>query len=484
MRVVLPLICVVVCLGSIGGAQEASSGPEPLARLSHELQETRAQLAESQRQIQELQQGLEDLRRQLDANRTFQKQNALVPEPSVEAANQDIGFLAAKIDELHQDKVESASKYPVKFSGLILFNSYVNSGTLDADDLPSLAFPRSPGSPNGSIGATLSQTLLGIDARGPQLFSARSSADVTFDFGGGSPTTSYGVTAGIVRLRTATVHLNWEKTSLNIGQDTPFFSPWSPTSYATIREPAFSWAGNLWVWTPQIEVERKFALSSGSTVVLQGGLLDPLTEEAPSPQGRAATPGEVTRVPAIAGRIALDHSSGIRPFTVGFAGYRARQKYPKFSGVDSWTVNTDFRWAPEKHLEISGEWYKGQAVGGLGGGIWTSVVYPQSAAPYNAIHGLRSTGGWSQIKLKPVVQFEINGAIGQDENYGKDLASYPFAVYGYLAFQKNRAGFVNLIYKPAASLLFALEYRRLQTTLSRSQAASGDQVNLAAGVHF
>jgi hypothetical protein len=80
------------------------------------------------------------------------------------------------------------------------------------------------------------------------------------DFGGGNPTTSYGVTAGLIRMRTANVRLDWEKTSLNVGQDALFFSPLSPTSYASLREPALSWAGNLWVWTPQIEIEHPFDL--------------------------------------------------------------------------------------------------------------------------------------------------------------------------------------------------------------------------------
>jgi hypothetical protein len=62
-----------------------------------------------------------------------------------------------------------------------------------------------------------------------------------------------------------------------IGQDNLFFSPLSPTSYATVLEPAMSWSGNLWVWTPAIEVTHRFHLNDASSLVLQGGVLDPLT---------------------------------------------------------------------------------------------------------------------------------------------------------------------------------------------------------------
>jgi len=122
---------------------------------------------------------------------------------------------------------------------------------------------------------------LGLSAKGPQFFGAQSSADISVDFAGGSPTTSYGVTAGLLRLRTARVKLDWDRTSVMIGQDVPFFSPLSPTSYATVLEPAMSWAGNLWVWTPEIELEHRVPLYEHTSLVMQGGVLDPLTEEYP-----------------------------------------------------------------------------------------------------------------------------------------------------------------------------------------------------------
>ncbi|PYV73048.1 MAG: hypothetical protein DMG96_24400 [Acidobacteria bacterium] len=115
-----------------------------------------------------------------------------------------------------------------------------------------------------------------------------------------------------------------------------------------------------------------------------------------------------------------------------------------------------------------------------------SVIYPNSAPPYSGIHALRSTGGWAQLKVRPTQQWEFNGAIGQDENDGKDLRFFPtaYASYGFSPFQKNAARFVNAIYRPCASLLLAAEYRRLFTNTFGVPTASGDQVNVAAGVQF
>ena len=478
------MAALVACLPLPMATQTQEAAPPDVTRLSQELRDTQAALAEAQQQIKELRRDLDEVRHQVaGTSQTNQNSSAT---PTTAQADQDPAFLAAKIAEIHQDKVESSSKYPVKVSGLILFNSYLNAGSVTAADVPILVFPRAPGSPNGSIGATLSQTILGVEVKGPTLFGAQSSADAAIDFAGGSPTTQYGVTAGLLRLRTANAHLHWTNTTFTVGQDAPFFSPLSPTSYASVEQPGLSWAGNLWVWTPQAVLEHRLAVSADSAVVLQGGLLDPLTEEIPAFQGRTPTAGEVTRVPAIAGRLAFERRSENHPLTIGIAGYRARQRYESLPQVTSWTFNTDFKAGITRFAEISGEGYKGQAAGGLGGGIWSSVIFPEPSSPHSAVHPLQSAGGWTQLKLKPLPIFEINGALGQDENFASGLRFFavPFGVSGFPALQKNQAQFVNFIYKPRASLLFALEYRHLRTTMAGGESASGDQVNVAAGVHF
>jgi hypothetical protein len=458
-----------------------------VTQLSQELHQTRADLAESKRQIEELRQSLEELRKQVQAGQFGQAAPGRESEPTVASADQDASFLAAKVAEMHQDKVESASKYPIKISGLVLFNSYWNKGIVDIQDLPNLALPTFPGAPSPSVGATLRQTSLGIDVFGPKVFGAKTSADAEIDFAGGSPTTSFGVATGLLRLRTAKFSFDWANTSLHIGQDNLFFSPLSPTSYATVLEPAMSWSGNLWVWTPGIELTHRLPLNESSSLILQGGVLDPLTEELPKFEGRVPTAGEASRAPAIAGRIGLDRSKAARyPLTIGFGGYRAQQQYQTFPAVASWTVNSDLKANLGTHVEVSGEWYAGQAVGGIGGGIWTSMVYPEPTGPHSAIQPLRSTGGWGQLKVIPATKFEINGAFGQDENYGQDLRAFPisFTGEGFPAMQKNRTDLVNFIYRPTSILLFAVEWRHLFTLPANSVGHTADQVNLAAGVHF
>ena len=54
-----------------------------------------------------------------------------------------------------------------------------------------------------------------------------------------------GVNSGLVRLRTATMRLDWKNTDVVVGQDQLFFAPNSPTSFASLIVPALSYSGQL-----------------------------------------------------------------------------------------------------------------------------------------------------------------------------------------------------------------------------------------------
>src|SRR5581483_4700943 len=52
---------------------------------------------------------------------------------------EDQQLLSGKVDDQYQTKVESASKYKVRLSGIVLFNLAGNSGAVDNIDFPTLA---------------------------------------------------------------------------------------------------------------------------------------------------------------------------------------------------------------------------------------------------------------------------------------------------------------------------------------------------------
>lgn len=493
-------------------SQAQSSGSESrrteIQELREALDNTRAELAQAQRRIEQLASRVATLEASNEKNiePADRPQSAQAPsrtDPYASPADLARGnehadqatttadmteaerLLAARVEEQHQTKVESVSKYRVKLSGLILMNAFSTRGAVDDISQPNLAEPKTR--INGSFGASLRQTILGVQMFGPTIGGARTSADLSVDFFGGLPREPFGTTAGRLRLRTAAAHLNWKHTSVNIGQDAPLFSPLSPTSFATVAEPAMSWAGNLWVWTPQLNVEHRFVASENTFFSVSGGILAPLAADIPeSSITTIPGPGERSRRPAFATQFSLHTKLLGHDAVIGVGGYSSRVAYDLGRKTNGWAF-TSFWQLPLAHwLELSGEGYRGKAVSGLGGGLWQNIAYNgDPALPSTQSRFLNSLGGWSQVKFRIHPQWELNTAIGQDNVLAKDLEWAPVLSTEYtLPMARNRITFGNLIYRPKSNILFSAEYRKIWTFQYTGNRRTADQINLAAGVSF
>jgi hypothetical protein len=404
---------------------------------------------------------------------------------------EDQELLSGKIDDQYQTKLESASKYRIRFSGIVLFNLYGNSGSVDNADVPTWATKTQPMDSSGSVGGTLRQSILGFEAFGPDFLGARTSANVNFDFGGGFPATDNGVNSGIVRLRTAAVRLDWKDTSVIAGQDQLFLSPLAPTSFASVIVPALSYAGNLWSWTPQLRVEHRFALSDGSMITLQGGFLDPLTGEPPDGNHyvwyRSPSAGEEARQPAYAVHVAYAHSMFGQTFTVGAGGYYSRQDWGYDQIVNGWAGTMDASLPLGPRFVLSSEFYRGAAIGGLGAALGRSVVYSGPLSdPDSYVQPLNVIGGWAQLKFRATPKLEFNGAFGQDSPFAADVRYFGDQASSYAPpyYTANRSAFSNVIYRPRSDLLFSVEYRRLKSFTIYDSSYEAGQFNMSMGVLF
>jgi len=432
-------------------------------------------------EIQELREELAAVRKQLDSIQGTANSQSPASTPAI-AEEQEL--LKAKVDDQYQTKVESGSKYRVRLSGLALMNAFTTRGAVDNLDLPTIALPRRPGDTNGASAASARQSRLNVEVFGPEWKGAKTSGEMSVDFWGGFPISSNGTASGFLRLRTATLSLDTARTSVVAGQDVPFFSPRSPTSLASSAYPPLSSAGNIWTWTPQIRVERRFALSENDTFSIQGGVLDPLTGEFPAEYDRTPTAGERSRIPAWATRIgwqraASDHVNGF-----GVGSYYSRQNWGYGRTVDAWAVTGDWDFTLGKGFSLSGELYRGRALGGLGAGVTGSVFF--SAANPSTVLPLNNVGGWTQLKYKPVERMEFNAAFGEDEPFRPRAAGRLVSQYttpGSFV-SRNASGFLNAIYTARSNLLFSVEYRRLWTTGFYSPRRTADQISVTTGIAF
>jgi hypothetical protein len=393
----------------------------------------------------------------------------------------------AKLNEQYQAKAESGSKYRLRLSGIVLLNVFANRGTVDNQDFPQIATSSQPLDSAGTFGGSLRQSQIGLEIFGPDIAGAHTSAEIKFDFAGGFPDFPNGVAMGVMRLRTGTIRLDWAHTSLVAGQDRLFFAPLAPTSLASLAVPALSYAGNLWSWTPQVRVEHHFDLSEDSSLLFQGGILDSLSGEFPvTDYYRSPTAGEKSGQPAYAARVAWSQRAFGKRWTVGFGGYYGRQNWGFSRRVDSWAGTTDLMLPLGRWFELSGTFYRGRAVGALGGGIGQSVLMTGALTdPATIVQGLDSTGGWAQLKFKPKANFEVNGAFGQDNPFASELGRFSSSGNYYDSLQaRNRSSLVNFIYQPRSDVLFSIEYRRLRTVVIDGDLNTANHVNVSLGYVF
>jgi hypothetical protein len=137
-------------------------------------------------------------------------------------------------------------------------------------------------------------------------------------------------------------------------------------------------------------------------------------------------------------------------------------------------------------LGLSGEFYRGRGIGGLGGAIGTSIVWGGSPTlPYTPIRGLNTAGGWSQLKFRLTPKLEFNGVIAEDDAFAGDVRGFATDQNNFgEILGRNRVALGNVIFRPRSDLLLSAEFRRLHTFPIYDPPSATNQVNLAVGILF
>ena len=359
-------------------------------------------MARTEAQVEQSQHELQEMRHQLTALRALAAEastssTTAPPETAPSSLPETDSVTKAEIEDIRerqtlseseisthdQTKVESESKYPVKITGLLLLNGFVNTKGVDAAPTPTLAI----GGP-GNTGASVRQTVLGFSARGPHLFGAASYADLNVDFDGNpqSPAAATSYTgysasnATLLRLRTAHAGLQWQHTQAYFSLDRPILNPDSPTSLTAVAEPALAWSGNLWAWNPQLGVTHDLSLGPRS-LRLQGALIDvgdapwSVVTTSATTGGTPATGAEQSRWPGAEARVALLGSKSEEGSHVGVGGYFSPHLNPMGRRFDAWAGTLDAKLVLPWRLSFTGSFYRGAALGGLGAGGLLGLGY-------------------------------------------------------------------------------------------------------------
>lgn len=296
----------------------------------------------------------------------------------------------------------------------------------------------------------------------------------------------------LLRLRTARVALQWSRTEAFFSLDRPIFSPDVPDSLTAVAEPPLAWSGDLWTWNPQLGVTQDFAAAGSRGFRLQAALMDagdaPLSPILNLPSGTVPASGaEQSRWPGVEARVALlGRERDFERNHFGAGGYFAPHQSSLGHGFDSWAGTLDAKFLLPARLQFAASFYRGLALGGLGGGAYKDFAYryDEDTGSYY-FRPLDDVGGWAQLKEKPNERLEFNAAFGVDNVFASELRPY-FAPSASMAqnLARNRTYTGNVIFSPSAYLLFSLEYRHLESSPVIGPSAESNIVGLAAGYKF
>ena len=399
------------------------------------------------------------LRSELAASRAGRPSEATttVAETTVTpTADERLDIQQSRIDEMAQTKVEGAQKFPIRFTGMALFNAFINSKQSGGLDYPVIAAPTGP----GHDGATVRQSIIGLEFAGPTaIWGGKVHASVYTDFFAGA-------TNSAMRIRTASIGVDWKTTSVAAGLEKPIFNPREPSSLAQVGISPLTGAGNLWLWLPQVRVEQELRLASHTGLHAQFGVVQ--TREI-GPYIGTVTP-EAAR-PGAEGRVNFHHNFDEDRRLEFAAGFHESTTHAGGHSTPSSLYSLDWFYNPWKRLEFTGTFYSGQNVAHLGSGTRQGFAITK----YHT-YAVQSKGGWGQITIHTLPRLDFHLFTGQVDDANHEL--------GVGSIGKNLLFGGNAYFKVAPNVLVGLETTQVRTVYMGQGTRINNHYDLALAYLF
>lgn len=412
------------------------------AQAPAEFQQILERLDRLEKQNSELLKQVTELRQELASARGTPDTTAVSPVTKVTEQTEIQG---QQIQDLAQTKVEASQRFPIRITGMALFNTYLNSALNGGNQYATIA-STTPGTERG--GASMRQTVIGLDYRGPTtIWDGKVHGSVYMDFFGGSGQ----LLDQLFRIRTGSIEVDWKSRSVLAGLEKPIFSPREPNSLAQVGISPLTGAGNLWLWVPQVKVEQRIGLGSRTQLRAQVGVIE--TRETLAIQAGSYVPSISTGRPGLEGRFELSHGAeGGRRIEIA-PGFHVSSTHVANTNVPSSLFSIDWFMNPLSKLEFTGEYWSGQNIMHLGtGGIRQGfVVFAEGVA--TPVH---SMGGWAQLTWLTTRRLSFNFFGGQQDDRDRDLFT------GRIG--KNQKYGANFFYRLAPNVLASFEASQLRTT--------------------
>jgi hypothetical protein len=445
-------IAFALCL-SMAYAQDK---PDSAVIMNRILQRLDALETENRQLVEEV----HSLRQELEKTRSASPTPSETAQSNQQALQDRLTTNERRIAEQSQTKVEASQKFPVQLTGMLLFNAFLNSG--NRENPVSYGLLAGP----DRSGATARQTLLGFNFQGPRLpGDGHVNGTLMMDFWSGpsQPGNNW------LRLRRANLSLDWSNRSFSVGQDKPLISPYEPTSLAEVGVPALAGAGNLWLWLPQAKYEERFRITQSTGITGQVALLQ--TDESRSAVPAVYASSLDKARPALEGRLAFWHKfDDVRRFEIA-PGFHVSTTHVNGQSVASRIGSVDWLLTPMARLKITGTFYHGQDISGLG-----SLNNGFAITETGHVVPVHSSGGWMQVSVPLTNRLTWNLFSGLEDDRSTSLNKYS-TVRGF-----SYAS--NLLYHLGPNVVLGLEALQLRTRSLSGDTDLHNSYDLAIGYLF
>ncbi len=446
-----------------------SSSPSP-AQTSGDTQKILDRLDRLEEQNRALTAEVQALRQELAAAQAATPTPTPTPVQAQGPSTEErLDVQESRTAELAASKVEASQRFPIRLTGMVLFNSFFNSTGSGGYEYPTIAMPGE----TGSGGATVRQTIIGLDYSGPEVLGGRISGALRMDlWGGNGPPLDEAL-----RLRTATVSIDWKDRSFMVGVDKPIISPREPESLAQVEVSPLTGAGNLWLWIPQARFQQDFHFTDQSGLQAQIGVVQ--THEVNGSPASPYEPGPTTPSyveparPGVEARLELftGPSDGQR-FEIA-SGLHHSVSHVLGESLSSDIVSFDWFGRPWKPIEFTGTVFMGHNVAPLGTGYISQGFV---AIGPGMVTSVPSVGGWGQLTYRPFPRLWFNFFTGQQDDRNSVLPAYAIA--------KNLAYGANFFYKLAPNVLASFEASQTRTNYIGSGLLLNNHYDLALAYLF
>jgi hypothetical protein len=450
---------VVLLIPAALAAQQKSEFEQILERLTRLEQENR-----------NLAQEVRMLREELAVSRTI--------APSAPAAEQAEGGTPAaaapldervavverRVEEQAQTKVETGHRMPVTLTGMALFNAFLNGRASGGQQNPTTA---SPVDNLSAGGASLSQSVVGLKFQGPEVRGGgQVSGSLYMDFFAGTSSSLN----HLLRLRVATVQVDWKNQSIMAGQDKPIISPREPTSLAQVGVSPLTGAGNPWLWQPQVRFEQRFSLGEQAGVRAQVGIYQTSELSYTSRGGEYAAPPSAPR-PALEGRFEFWRQFAENRRIEIAPGFHTSATHVAGDSIPSDLFSLDWLIQPLQRVQLTGMFFHGENAAGIGALRQGFTVFPGGRDVAIGV-----SGGWAQLSLQATRRLSLNIYGGQESDRTKDLLAGDIS--------RNLAYAGNVIYRLGPNVLLGLEASQVRTNYFHRPNRLNNHYDLAVGYLF